>query len=179
MSVDRSTLVWPSEDDIDEGVCQDLNRQYEDMQGAKTSDVLVVLNAEAAFTASFAEHGDLDEALDVWEDALEGQCSDWFLLTPVQSLEPGVASLVAALACLGCLPFTSCNGGVFGGSHSFAVPHVCFFAQGEHLDALEPLAERAGVSLSEDSREIGAVVASSEKIEAMRAFALSIAQAGD
>ena len=65
----------------------------------------------------------------------------------VAQLDVGVASTVAALSATGCIPFTSCSAGAFGGWHYEKHPLVVFYARPEAVLLLMKCAQNADVGL--------------------------------
>jgi hypothetical protein len=84
-------------------------------------------------------------------------------------LDLGVASTVAALSAVGCVPFASCNAGAFGGLHHERHPLVAFFAKQAAGSLLLACAEESGVGL--EVEDTGTLLVYANDIRAMRRFA--------
>ena len=62
-------------------------------------------------------------------------------------LDVGVASTVICLSAAKCVPFSSCNGGAFGGRHQEAYPLAAFFAKIRTAELVLATAEEVNVGL--------------------------------
>ena len=87
-------------------------------------------------------------------------------------LDLGVAGAVAALSAARCIPFSSCNGGAFGGRHLELYPLVAFYAREAHLQALLTAAEEAGCGLENGNN--GCLVVFAGDVEALPNFATAL-----
>ena len=84
-------------------------------------------------------------------------------------LDVGVASTVVALPAARCVPFSSCNGGAFGGSHYEGHPVVGFFGRPEMAELLLHCARESDAGLRDDY--FGVLVVCADDIRKMRMFA--------
>lgn len=89
--------------------------------------------------------------------------------TDLYGLDIGVASTVVALSAARCVPFTSCNGGAFGGAHYERYPLVAVFAKRATAALLLEKAAEADIGMEQGSN--GCVVAFSDDIRKFRRFA--------
>lgn len=155
--IDAQALAVPDVDAAAEDEFEG-NAYYMDLRGFRLVDAASVLQKERSVVACWQESG-------VLPDLEEDDSGD----DPLQHLDIGVASAVVALSAAGCVPFTSCNAGAFGGAHSASFPIVRFFAPANIVDLLLTCAEEAGVGLQLDGD--GCVELSAEQIADMMNFA--------
>ncbi len=173
-ALDPASLAWPEEADAASDSLEANHYYMADVRLARWADVNIVLERESALLALLAAAEDAETE---WESqsahiAADADCvADEFF----SSLDPGIASTALALGAAGCIPFWSCNGGVFGGDHSSPVPIVRFFAKAEHITMLAAAAESSGAKLHQD--EHGRCAVSAEGVDVMRAFALALRDA--
>lgn len=90
----------------------------------------------------------------------------------VEELELGTASAVVALSVVGCIPYTSCNGGAFGGEHVTEFLVVGFYLRPPQAPAVRAAAQSAGVVLTNDPT--GGVYVVTNDPQAMVAFAVKL-----
>lgn len=141
--IDLSCLRRLTDDELDvadeEG---DLagNQHYLDLRAASLSDLAHALDSEAALILEVRRS----------EDPAEAELAVYASRPPdderesLWNMDLGVASAAVALAVAGACPFTSCNGGAFGGAHDKTRPQVRFYLQDAELDFLRDWAEKAG-----------------------------------
>jgi hypothetical protein len=137
---------WPDWVEMGDDSGLGANRQYEDLRNMSWELVEEAFAAEqAAINEFILTWVDGDEAADDDEDEED----DWgeAELDPLWSLDMGVASVVLALSAAGCVPFTSCNGGAFGGRHYEKYPLVGFYLPAELATILPAIISEAGVGL--------------------------------
>lgn len=84
-------------------------------------------------------------------------------------MDIGVASSVVALSSAGCVPFSSCNGGAFGGSHDEDHPLVAFYTLPEMVELLLETAQEANVGL--ENEDEGSLLLYADDIRNMRNYA--------
>jgi hypothetical protein len=65
----------------------------------------------------------------------------------LHGLDLGIASTVICLSAARCVPFTSCNGGAFGGRHQEAYPLAAFFARSRTTEQILVSAGEADIGL--------------------------------
>lgn len=118
-----SDLAWFEGDDAGDDSGLGCNRDYRDLRGKSWVDVRRVLECERHLIGELKARG--------WASDEDGDGPE------VEGLGLGVAAAVTALSALGCTPFTSCNGGAFGGEHEADRLIVGFYARPEHCQALE------------------------------------------
>jgi hypothetical protein len=165
-NVTKGALRWPEEDECDHDAGLGGNRNYEDMRGMTWPDVDLIMDIEnVALTRIFASDKPDEE---------EGLIEEEFLEDPEWPMfDIGVASLVSALSACGCVPFTSCNGGVFGGArHHELYPLVAFHCLPKSIDLIIEAAKATGVGLEKGGN--GAVVAFASDIRNMMTFAQAL-----
>lgn len=141
--IDPSCLRRLTDDELDvadeEG---DLagNQHYLDLRATSLADLSHALDWEAALIVQVRRS----------EDPAEAELAVYASRPPdderesLWNMDLGVASASVALAVAGACPFTSCNGGTFGGVHDKARPQVRFYLQDAELDVLRDWAEKAG-----------------------------------
>lgn len=156
-AIDAQALAVPDVDAASQDEFEG-NAYYMDLRGFRLADAASVLQRERSIVAGWQESGVL---LELEED----ESGD----DPLPHLDTGVASAVVALSVAGCVPFTSCNAGAFGGVHSAPFPIVRFFAPANVVDLLLSCAEEAGVGLQLD--DDGCVELSAVQITDMMNFA--------
>jgi hypothetical protein len=122
-----------------------LNRQYCDHRRISWKEAQRILEFEESILEQLQSASDFEEAYDCVEEELDdlyerGECL-------LMGLDLGVASSVAALSAARCIPFTSCNGGVFGQMHQEAHPLVAFYAKPAWIPELMAAAEEANAGL--------------------------------
>jgi len=170
ISIDECTEVgWPDWVEMGDDSGLGANRQYEDLRNMSWVLVQEAFDAEQAAIKEFiltwrdgddeAEFDDDDEE-DDWE---QGE------LDPLWGLDMGVASAVLALSAAGCVPFTSCNGGAFGGGHYEKYPLVGFYLPLQLATILPRIVAEAGVGLYQHGGGVFQVYAN--EIPAMMRFA--------
>lgn len=160
--IDDRALRWPSRHEVIDGRNPGCNREYMDLRGLTWGDVDRIADLEAALIVRIetAENSseEYDKILDELYDDEEG----------LLGLDIGIASVVAALSAMGCIPFSSCNAGAYGGFHHERHPVVAFFAQSRHTSVLLECAERSGAGL--ESNEEGTVILYADDMQKIRAF---------
>lgn len=180
--VNLASLVWPPEEEADDESGLGCNRDYQDLRHLTVDHVRLYLDLERQIIERIARGEDPEDVIDDVEanapmpENPELQLE--FLLRGglMFGLDLGVASTVAALAALGCAPFSSCNGAAFGGTHVSDHPYVAFHAQPHHLPALIAAAEKADAGLGNDAIGAGAVLVYADDVETMRRFAQHLAE---
>lgn len=100
-----SHLAWFEGDDAADGVGLGCNHDYRDLRGLTRTDLRRVIDQESR---------ELDRRLQSAPQChgCEDGCSE--CEAEFEGLDLGVASAVVALSVIGCIPYTSCNGGRFG-----------------------------------------------------------------
>lgn len=140
-------LRWPTEKQARDDGGLGGNRDYYDLRGLSWSEAYDVHVAERELIKRIEQAEDPDEEYDLIEEEFTEDPS------PILGLDVGVASTVAALSAARCVPFASCNGGAFGGSHHESHPLVAFCARREHVKLLLEAAEQAGSASKAIRRE--------------------------
>lgn len=142
------------------------NYSYWDLRDMTWTEARRVHADEGAYVDSIAKADDPEtEEESVSEELYES-------LGVLYSLDLGIASSVIALSAAGCIPFSSCNGGLFTEDHREEYPLVAFYARIEHVPLLLACAEISGCGLSQGSD--GAVVLYGQSIFELRSFASKI-----
>ena len=169
IDVDVPRLQWPSEKECDDEADLGLNRSYQDMRWLSIEHIKPLIAAETAFFEGLSSPADYEDAIAARYEAADANFDAY--IDDFFGLDPGVASTVAALAATGCIPFTSCNGGLAGGLHAEKNPLVGFFAKPDMLPHLIASAKAAGTGLVNDQTSGSALVVFSDRIETMQSFA--------
>jgi len=115
---------------------------------------------------------ELDAAEDP-NDVMDDDERDIEFAEMLGGLDPGVTGAVLCLAAVGCVPFASCNGGVFGDTHHETHPLVVFFCKAAHVDPLIDAAKAAGIGLESEE---GHVMAYAGDIRLIMKFAHAIVE---
>ena len=126
----------------------------------------------ADFEEAWAQEDALLAAVDAGWDLESDEAFEVFCDNPlyVLDLDPGTASTVAALVCLGAVPFTSCNGEP---GHYETHPLVaCWVPSQEVFAQMQAAAAKAGVNVEE--LETAVLVWHPHDVQAMRAFARAL-----
>ena len=167
-NVRLADLAWIDGEDAEDGSGLGCNRDYVDLRGATWDEVDRVLGIERRLIASQTASTELMEMReDLIQDAAKFDLLD---------LDLGVASATLALSAAGCIPFTSCNGGAFGGVHSEEYPLVAFYLPQSAVDQVERAARRSGVGLHHDQQ--GLVHVYAPFLSRMVMFAASLRNSG-
>ena len=158
-------LRWPKPGEAADESGLGLNRLYMDLRWASWSAAKVTFAKESALIARIEMSEDPEQA---YEDIEDLAYEDEDLI----SLDLGVASLVLALSAAGCIPFSSCNAGIFGGHHAEHYPIVAFYARPATAKVLLTFATEweIGFQTSED----GHLMVYSDDIRSLRRFAAKL-----
>lgn len=164
-NVDASGLSWPRPEEAEENLGS--NRLYVDLRRLPWKEALRVYDLEEKCIKRLLASSDPNTECEKIENEIDSDQVVTF------GLDIGVASSVCALSAAGCIPFSSCNAGAFGGSHDEVFPYVAFYARMKAIDLLLQCAETAevGLILRED---VGCLVLYSDNINKMRIFANSL-----
>jgi hypothetical protein len=160
--VNLDRISWPQGDEAGERL--GCNRQYKDLRRLSWADVERLWDIESRLSARIECAANPEKTYDEIEDELSETPEEGLI-----GLDLGVASSVAALAAAGCIPFTSCNAGAYGGQHNELFPLVAFYARKPFIEFLLACCERAGLGLEDG--EHGCLIVYSSDIRNMRAFA--------
>lgn len=161
IELDPSRLSWPSPRDAEDDSGLGGNRQYFDLRGVGWRDAAQMIKDEGALLVRLSSASDLaEEARAIEEEAEEElEKGDFHILW---GLDVGVAAAVISLAAAGCVPFASCNGGVFGeGRHHELYPLVAFYMRARIAEQISVAAEESGAGLYMGDRGTLQVYASS------------------
>ena len=115
-------LSWPKPSDAMDDMGLGCNRLYIDLRRFTWSEARRVYEVEGNFIDRIV--GAMSPE-DEYEEIKNDDSDQIF------RLDIGVASTVVALSSAGCIPFTSCNAGAFGGSHNEQYPLVAFYMREE------------------------------------------------
>lgn len=157
-----SYLAWFEGEDAAEDSGLGCNRDYRDLRGMTSADLHRVIRAETSLIDQVLDDGLTDSAFEVDPD-----CP-----SEVEELELGTASAVIALSVIGCIPYTSCNGGVFGGTHAADRLMVGFYMRPVHVEIVREASRSAGVGLTND--RCGGVYVVASDPRSMIAFAVKL-----
>ncbi len=178
--VDPTRLSWPEPGETMDDRNPGGNREYTDLRYLSWAVARRVLEMEEecisrietmegpSETGSFT----IEEAMEniwEWEDLLDE-------VGPVAALDVGVASTTAALSAAGCIPFTSCSAGAYGGRHREKHPLVVFYARPEAVPLLMECAEKAGVGLEIEDELHHPLIVYADDIRKMRDFANALSE---
>jgi hypothetical protein len=163
--VNESRLRWPS-DEHAAGDGLGGNRNYADLRRFPWDEALEVFKLEGELMARVEASADPEQEYELIEDELYEELS-----INLCGLDLGVAAAVLALSAAGCVPFSSCNAGTFGGGHPELYPLVAFYGRKEAIALLLACAEEADAGLESDD---GAIVLYAADIPAIRRFAEAV-----
>jgi hypothetical protein len=162
--VDKQHLGWPGPGEADDDRNLGCNREYMDLRGRSWREAEMVFALEGELIRRIESAADPVDEYQAVEDELFESDEGLF------GLDLGVASTVVALSAGKCVPFSSCNGGAFGGKHHERYPVVAFYAPVQMLALLLASAEEADIGLESGNH----LDAYTNDIRKMRAFAESI-----
>lgn len=155
-------LWWPDKRQAARGLAG--NKEYRDFRGFAWEDADRILTFEEDLVNRIENSGDPDgtyqEALDELYEDDEG----------LLGIDIGVAGVVLSLSVAGCIPFTSCNGGVYGDHHREHYLLVGFYAHPRVVPILLKAAIEADIGLTGK----GEVFAYSDTVRSMLTFARSL-----
>lgn len=158
-----SHLAWFEGDEACEGTGLGCNRDYQDLRGMALEDLRQVVDQES---------DEIKRVLagEVGCDGCHEGCEE--CQPEIQGLELGVVSAVVALSAIGCIPYTSCNGGAFGGEHAADLLIVGFYLRPPLIQAVREAGRVAGVGLMNDRN--GGFYVVTDDPWAMIAFAMKL-----
>lgn len=163
-----SHLAWFEGEDAADGVGLGCNRDYRDLRGLTVEDFRLVIDRETRELDRVAMNrlrcAGCEDGCDECEVEIDG-------------LELGVASVVVALSVIGCIPYTSCNGGLLGGAHAAEVCIVGFYMRPAHVSQVKAAAGQARVGLTND--RCGGFYVLADDPRAMMAFAVALSGLAD
>lgn len=140
---------------------------YADLRGLSWAEAKHTLELESELIARVERADDPAEEWEAIEEELYESDDTIF------GLDLGVASTAAALSAAKCIPFSSCNAGVFdGGRHQERYPLVAFFAKAPQIEVL--LAATADADVGMVSYDDGCIVVYSGDVRKMRGFASAL-----
>jgi hypothetical protein len=155
-------LRWPERGEAADEQGLGCNRSYMDMRGISWTTARAVFAEEAELISKIEAAAEPAEFYSDIED--EG-------LAGIDGIDVGVASTVFSLSAARCIPFSSCNGGVFGGHHAEVHPVVAFFSRPPIAALLLECAEEAQSGLCNSA---DCLLAYADDIRAMTRFAAAI-----
>lgn len=161
--VDFNELRWPNRGEATHGSSLGGNVEYADLRGIGWGEARRVFDLESSLIARIENSADIDAESAAIEDDLYQTAEN------LLGLDLGVASTVLCLSATGCVPFSSCNAGAFGGSHQEVFPLVAFFARRTTAAQILQTAAEAGVGLKNGLR--GSLIAYAGDVRNFRAFA--------
>lgn len=136
---DAKRLRWRHADDVKGS---EWNLGYADLSGFSRPEAQRVLQLESELVRRIEASDDpAAELLAIEDEPYEERDEHLY------GLDLGVASAVAALSVVGCVPIPSCYGGSFGDSHREQYPLVAMFASRSALPAIEAAAQRSDTGL--------------------------------
>lgn len=155
-------LWWPEKRQAARGLGG--NNEYRDFRGFSWEDADRILTFEEDLVNRIEDSDDTDDA---YQEALDELYEDDEGLL---GLDIGVAGVVLSLSVAGCIPFTSCNGGVYGDYHREHYPLVGFYTRPKTAPTLLKASAEADISITSD----GVVFAFSDNVRSMVSFARSL-----
>lgn len=158
-----SHLAWFENEEAADGTGLGCNLDYRDLRGLTLEDARRGVALESEQVEQLLANGSGCSGCD---DGCQ-QCEP-----EIEGLELGVASTVVALSAFGCTPYTSCNGGAFGGDHPSSHLIVGFYLRPPHVETVRDAAWRAGVGLTNDAN--GGVYVITDDPRAMLTFAMKL-----
>lgn len=161
--LDGDSLRWPEQAEATDDSGLGGNRAYSDLRRLSWTDARKAFALEGELIARIENAEDSDAACDAIDEELNESDDHLF------GLDIGVASTVVCLSAARCVPFSSCNGGAFGGRHQEAYPLVAFFAKAQMVDLLLTAATNADIGL--ENHASGYAMAYSDDIRKLRNFA--------
>jgi len=158
-----SDLGWPEPGDAADDSGLGCNRAYMDLRRLSWTDAKKALADEARLIARIENAENPEDELSAIEEEYDESEIELY------GLDIGVASTVVALSAARCVPFASCNGGVFGGRHHEVYPLVAFYARPATANLLLAIATEADIGL--ENNGYGSLVVFSDDIRKFPAFA--------
>jgi hypothetical protein len=155
-------IRWPVRSESTDESGLGCNRLYVDLHGLSWREAKRVFHVETDLVSRIEQSVDPEAEYDAVEEEL-------YETEDLLGLDLGIASSVAALSAARCIPFTSCNGGTFGGGHAEAYPLVAFFARAQMVELLLRAAAEADAGL--ENHDDGCLVMYAGSIRNLRSFA--------
>ena len=134
-------LGWPEPGEATNESGLGCNRAYMDLRRFSWTEARAILAEEAQLIARLVRAEDIEEEWAVIEEEFDVSG------VPLYGLDIGVASTVLALSAARCVPFSSCNGSVFGGKHHEVYPVVAFYAKPETASLLLSVATEVDLGI--------------------------------
>ena len=159
-------LSWPEPGAAMDDTSLGCNRSYLDLRRLTWLEARRVYSIEGEHIARIEASPIPEQEYDHIEDELYDDPEG------IYGLDIGIASTVVALSAARCIPFSSCNGGTFGGSHHELHPVVAFFSRPETFSLLSECAEKTNSGLS--LGQMGNLIVYVNDIRNMRAFAWAL-----
>lgn len=160
------SLSWPAPGTAADDCSLGGNRSYVDLRQLPWSEAKRVYALEEELVTRIESAYDPEEEYALIEDELYEDPEGLY------GLDIGVASTVVALSAARCVPFSSCNGGAYGGSHHEWHPVVAFYSCAKMAGLMLGLAEASGVGLCNE--EGGRLIVYASDVRHMRAFAKTL-----
>ena len=158
-------ISWPKPGEAMDEECLGCNRCYADLRRLPWREARRVYALEEEYIERIVNSLNFEREYELIEEEM--------CVGPgIYGLDIGVASTVIALSSANCIPFTSCNAGVFGGHHTEVYPVVGFYVRIEVIPILLECAEVEQVGL--ENTGFGSLVVYSDDIRKMRRFAHAI-----
>ena len=139
------------------------NSEYADLCGLTWSDSERVFSLESDLIRRIEESTHFDTESEPIDDELFHSPENLY------GLDLGVASTVVCPSALSCIPLTSCNAGIYGGTHQEDYPLVACFANHPSVEKL--LAAAGESSLGLKTGPDGSLVLYADDIRAFTIFA--------
>lgn len=159
-------LAWPARGEAVRDSSLGGNIEYADLRGINWTEAKRIFGLESELIARVEAASDIEaESVSIDDDLYQSAEN-------LHGLDIGVASTVACLSAAGCIPFTSCNGGAFGGSHREEYPLVAFFARRNAAEQILEAATEAAIGLKNGPS--GCLIAYADDIRELRQFAKTL-----
>jgi hypothetical protein len=159
-----SRLGWPARGEANDGSGLGGNLTYTDLRRFSWADAARILDKEQELIGTIELIADAEAETEVLEEEIIE--SERYLY----GLDLGVAATVVALSAARCIPFSSCNGGAFGGEHEEKFPLAAFFACTQAAELLTASAQEADVALQGHEY----LIAYANDVRKMQTFARSL-----
>lgn len=164
-NLNTDCLAWPQPGEAMDDSALGGNRCYMDLRRLPWCHARTAYALESQYISRILSSADPERDC----ETVEGEADDDPALF---GLDLGVASTVLALSSAGCVPFSSCNGAVFGGHHNEQYPLVAFFGRAKMTSLLVECAESAEVGLRNAAD--GAIVVYADDVRRMLRFAAAL-----
>jgi len=138
IDIGSATLFMPDTSEIADESGLGGNRHYMDINWADPEEIVESINFENRFLELVAEGVH-------YEDVIENFVEDDGVFF---GLDPGVAAAALTFCAVGAITYSSCNGGLLGGSHRESHPLIALYAPSDSvLTQISQLCSQSGLGL--------------------------------